>query len=241
MTTDKPSFQPLYQQIRQLLAERIAHGEWAVHEALPSEWALAEALQVSQGTVRKALTELVDEGWLYRQQGKGTFVSPGLSEWGDGVMVTPGQFNEPPTIPVAELLSCGRANASEDMAEALGLRRAAPLFRIRQLWRFAGVAVALDDAFVSAERFEEIDARRLRQYGNSLYALLERRDAVRIKLGAIQLRATLPDRETSVLLGLTDIEPLLSVTRLAHTPTGEPVEWRKRLCRSARWAFQRSA
>ena len=106
--------------------------------------------------------------------------------------------------------------------------------------RLGALAVALDDAFVSAERFEEIDARRLRQYGNSLYALLERRDAVRIKLGAIQLRATLPDRETSVLLGLTDIEPLLSVTRLAHTPTGEPVEWRKRLCRSARWAFQRS-
>ena len=57
MTTDKPSFQPLYQQIRTLLAQRIAQGEWAAHEALPSEWALAESLGVSQGTVRKALTD----------------------------------------------------------------------------------------------------------------------------------------------------------------------------------------
>lgn len=112
MTTDKPSFQPLYQQIRTLLAQRIAQGEWAAHEALPSEWALAESLGVSQGTVRKALTDLVDEGWLYRQQGKGTFVAPGLNEWGDGHLVTPGQFAEPPGSPVPELLSCTRANAS---------------------------------------------------------------------------------------------------------------------------------
>ena len=61
MTTDKPSFQPLYQQIRTLLAQRIAQGEWAAHEALPSVWALAESLGVSQGTVRKALTDLVED------------------------------------------------------------------------------------------------------------------------------------------------------------------------------------
>ncbi|MFO1234769.1 MAG: GntR family transcriptional regulator [Rivihabitans pingtungensis] len=240
MTTDKPSFQPLYQQIRTLLAQRIAQGEWAAHEALPSEWALAESLGVSQGTVRKALTDLVDEGWLYRQQGKGTFVAPGLNEWGDGHLVTPGQFAEPPGSPVPELLSCTRANASEDIAQALSLRRAAPLFRVRLLWRLAGVAVALDDAYVPVGRFEEIDARRLRQYGNSLYTLLERRDGVRVRLGAIQARATLPDRETMTLLGLSDVEPLLMITRLGQALTGEVVEWRERLCRSARWAFQRT-
>lgn len=239
MTTDKPSFQPLYQQIRTLLAQRIAQGEWAAHEALPSEWALAESLGVSQGTVRKALTDLVDEGWLYRQQGKGTFVAPGLNEWGDGHLVTPGQFAEPPGSPAPELLSCTRANASEDIAQALSLRRAAPLFRVRLLWRLAGVAVALDDAYVPVGRFEEIDARRLRQYGNSLYTLLERRDGVRVRLGAIQARATLPDRETMTLLGLSDVEPLLMITRLGQALTGEVVEWRERLCRSARWAFQR--
>jgi GntR family transcriptional regulator len=116
MTTDKPSFQPLYQQIRTLLAQRIAQGEWAAHEALPSEWALAESLGVSQGTVRKALTDLVDEGWLYRQQGKGTFVAPGLNEWGDGHLVTPGQFAEPPGSPVPELLSCTQPSSTKSVS-----------------------------------------------------------------------------------------------------------------------------
>ena len=166
-------------------------------------------------------------------------MAPGLNEWGDGHLVTPGQFAEPPGSPVPELLSCTRANASEDIAQALSLRRAAPLFRVRLLWRLAGVAVALDDAYVPVGRFEEIDARRLRQYGNSLYTLLERRDGVRVRLGAIQARATLPDRETMTLLGLSDVEPLLMITRLGQALTGEAVEWRERLCRSARWAFQR--
>ena len=62
-----------------------------------------------------------------------------MNEWGDGHLVTPGQFAEPPGSPVPELLSCTRANASEDIAQALSLRRAAPLFRVRLLWRLAGV------------------------------------------------------------------------------------------------------
>ena len=152
-----------------------------------------------------------------------------MGRWPSG---HPGQFAEPPGSPVPELLSCTRANAS-GYRQALSLRRAAPLFRVRLLWRLAGVAVALDDAYVPVGRFEEIDARRLRQCGNSLYTLLERRDGVRVRLGAIQARATLPDRETMTLLGLSDVEPLLMITRLGQALTGEVVEWRERLCRSA--------
>ena len=61
MITTSPRRLPLYAQIRQLVANRIAEGEWQEHDALPSEWDLAAELSVSQGTVRKALTELVAE------------------------------------------------------------------------------------------------------------------------------------------------------------------------------------
>lgn len=81
MIANAPRRQPLYVQIKQFLLRRIAEGEWLEHDALPSEWDLADEMSVSQGTVRKALTELVADGLLYRQQGKGTFVAPVLSDW----------------------------------------------------------------------------------------------------------------------------------------------------------------
>ena len=55
---------PLYQQVKRQILERIAEGEWASNELLPSEWELADQFDVSQGTVRKALSELVVDGVL---------------------------------------------------------------------------------------------------------------------------------------------------------------------------------
>lgn len=237
MTSVKPNFNPLYAQISQQLAGRIAAGEWLSHDALPSEWALAASLRVSQGTVRKALATLVAQGLLYRQQGKGTFVAAVVSEWGEGGVVVPGQSAAYAEFPRAELLTCVRDHASEEVAERLGVRRAAPVYRTRQVWRLGGAVIALDDAYVSADRFETIDARRLRQHDNSLYALLARREGVRVVLGARQMRAVLADRESSTLLAVSQGTPLLLMQRLALARSGEVVEWRLRLARCERWSY----
>ncbi|WP_312854541.1 GntR family transcriptional regulator [Paludibacterium denitrificans] len=82
--------QPLYAQIKQLLTQRICAGEWSAAEALPSEWELAEQMSVSQGTVRKALTELVGEGVLYRQQGRGDVHCGGSERLGGWSSADPG-------------------------------------------------------------------------------------------------------------------------------------------------------
>ena len=70
-----PIFQPLYQQIRDLLLERITSGEWSPGTYIPSEAALAASYNVSVGTLRKALNALVEENVVIRQQGKGTSVA----------------------------------------------------------------------------------------------------------------------------------------------------------------------
>lgn len=238
MPSEKPRYTPLYAQIKRHLTRRIATGEWKTDEALPSEWDLADELDVSQGTVRKALSELTLDGWLYRQQGKGTFVAAGASEWGDGKLVGPGSFAEMAEPVSAELLSVARVVASEDVAAVLGLRRGAALHHVRQLWRQRGVVVALDNVLLSVERFEEVDARRLRLYGGSVYALLERQFSVRVRVGQSQFRAVHATREEAQLMGVDMDEVLLSMTRLGVTVGGEVVEWRQRLVRSQRWAWQ---
>ena len=68
-------YQPLYEQIKRMLTQSLIDGEWKAGEMIPSEVELAARFKVSQGTVRKALDELVSENILMRRQGKGTFVS----------------------------------------------------------------------------------------------------------------------------------------------------------------------
>lgn len=64
---------PLYQQIKEDLLAMIS--QLSSNSAIPSERALAEKFKVSRMTLRKAINELVDEGVLYRNKTRGTFVS----------------------------------------------------------------------------------------------------------------------------------------------------------------------
>ncbi len=66
---------PKYHQLYQILRHKIEAGEWEVHQAIPSERELEVAYGVSRMTVRLAINLLVNQGFLYREQGRGTFVS----------------------------------------------------------------------------------------------------------------------------------------------------------------------
>ena len=72
---DTAAFSPLYMEVKRRLTGSIAAGEWRPGEALPSETRLAQRFNVSIGTLRKAIDELVAERIVVRHQGRGTFVA----------------------------------------------------------------------------------------------------------------------------------------------------------------------
>ena len=69
------SSHPLYFQLKELIKLQIADKVWKLDEMIPSENELAAVYDISVGTVKKALSVLVEEGVLYRRQGKGTYVA----------------------------------------------------------------------------------------------------------------------------------------------------------------------
>lgn len=69
---DKP--QKLYVQLFDILKKKIEDGEWPVGFQIPTEEDLCKLYEVSKATVRLAVSDLVRQGYLNRQQGKGTFV-----------------------------------------------------------------------------------------------------------------------------------------------------------------------
>lgn len=72
---DRGSHIPLYIQLKQILLERIKQCEWQAGERIPSEASLEETYDLSRITVRQALAALVQDGYLDRQRGRGTFVT----------------------------------------------------------------------------------------------------------------------------------------------------------------------
>lgn len=73
-TLERSNPLPLYYQLKEVLRQQIRSGHLEPHAAIPSEPELVASYHVSRATVRQALNELVHEGLLYRQHGKGTFV-----------------------------------------------------------------------------------------------------------------------------------------------------------------------
>ncbi len=69
------SFSPVYARLYRELVAKISSGQWKPGEQLPTERQLAQENQLSVGTVRKAMELLVQAGYCYRIQGKGTFIS----------------------------------------------------------------------------------------------------------------------------------------------------------------------
>lgn len=75
MALDRNLSTPLYHQVRDLLLEEIQGGGISPGERIPSEAELEAKYEISRITVRQAIQSLVQEGLLYRQQGRGTFVA----------------------------------------------------------------------------------------------------------------------------------------------------------------------
>jgi GntR family transcriptional regulator of arabinose operon len=66
---------PKHSQLKEYLLQRIRNGEWPVGRQIATENALAAEFKFSRHTVRQALRDLEQEGWISRQKGRGTFVS----------------------------------------------------------------------------------------------------------------------------------------------------------------------
>ncbi|WP_169087983.1 GntR family transcriptional regulator [Paenibacillus sp. PL91] len=74
MGIDKTDKTPMYQYIMNDIKRKITEGELKPHDSLPTQIELAKEYNTSEITSRRALSDLVQEGFVYRVRGKGSFV-----------------------------------------------------------------------------------------------------------------------------------------------------------------------
>jgi GntR family transcriptional regulator len=221
---------PLYAQVRELLTARISAGEWQPGQLIPSEVRLAGELRVSQGTVRKAIDELVAANVLVRQQGKGTFVATHDTHRALFHFFHIVGDDGHKALPLSEVVSCRRRRATSRESAALRLATGARIIEIERVRRLNERPTIRETIIVPVGLFPDLGRSGRCELPNTLYEVYEERYGITIHRAQERLRAVAADPRDAELLGIHEGAPLLEIERLALTLSGAPVELRLSRC-----------
>jgi GntR family transcriptional regulator len=225
-------YKPLYAHIRDRLVRHLVDGVWTSGMLIPSEMELARQLQVSQGTVRKALDTMTADNLLVRKQGKGTFVA--VPE--DSRIVF--QFFRlvpdagTSAFPQSQVLASLAGKATKAEAAALDQSVGSPVRRIERIRRIGEECVLVETICLPAARFPDFPARD--DIPNNIYQLFSTRWRITIAQAEERLKAVAAGPGESEALGCLPGEPLLLIHRIARDLEGKPVELRISRCRTRR-------
>lgn len=217
-------------QIKTLFVANISNGLWSPGEGIPSEVQLAQELGVSQGTVRKAITELVESNVLTRRQGSGTFVAYHDSERAlfHFFHIVDDKGNK--VLPESSTLSCRRKRASRLEASRLGLPPGSSVVSIERIRQLDNQPTMLETITLPSEPFGALSSFSANDLPNTLYELYEKEFGITIHNAAEKLRAVAASEHDASLLDLETGTPLLEIERIAKTLDNTPVELRVSRC-----------
>jgi GntR family transcriptional regulator len=225
-----PIFQPLYQQIKALITQRLISGEWSPGAVIPSEMELAARFGVSQGTVRKAIDELAAENIMVRRQGKGTYVATHSEDAVKLRFLRLVAADGSKELLDNKLLSCERSKASANIARMLDIRAGSAVIEIKRLLLFSSKPQILDCIILPTVSFKGVTAERIKAFNGSMYRMYETQLGIHMVRAEERLTAVGADAEIAAVLNLRPGTPLLSIERVSYTYGDKPMEWRLGLC-----------
>lgn len=227
---------PRYYQLKEIMREKIRSGEWKPGDLIPSERELGEQYGISRMTARQAITELVNEGLFYREQGKGTFVS--LHKITQQLIRLTG-FTEDIQArgqrPGTKVLIARMQPADEITAERLRIKPKQPIFYLQRLRLADEEPLAIEVSqinFIGCEQLLEEDLEH-----NSLYQMLEAKYGLTLVEAEQEIEAGLVGTEDAPILKIPLGSPALYTRRITYTERNQPIEYAKSVYCGNKYTF----
>jgi GntR family transcriptional regulator len=231
---DKSSFTPMYFQIQMQLLEKIKLRRLVPGDMLPSEEELTRIYGVSRMTSRQALQALTNDGYAYRQKGRGTFVlQPKVEKDITHLHGFSAEMRALGLKSSSRVLTLAAIAAPPEIASRLKIEPGLPVVHLHRVRSADGAPVAIEEVWLSQQQFpgiEKIDFVR-----HSLYETLRKKYGVRIGAADEVLEARAASQHEARLLEITPRSSLLVISRTLLSVEGKPVETGLSLYRGDRY------
>jgi len=233
---DRSSKLPLYHQLYQILRGDIVRGEWQPGDMIPPESELIEQYQLSRTTVRQVLDMLSNEGLIYRQQGRGTFVAhPTVEQALVRIISFTEDMRQRGVRPGTEVLSSGLIPAPQDIAEKLEIEPGEELARLERLRLADGEPMSIEESHLVHRYCPGVLEGDYAS--NPLREALERDYGIRWTHARQTIRAISASRNLARLLSVPPHSALLYIERVSYSQQNTPVEFLRIYYRGDRYTL----
>jgi GntR family transcriptional regulator len=233
---DRGSKLPLYHQLYQILRGDIVRGEWQPGDMIPPESELIEQYQLSRTTVRQVLDMLSNEGLIYRQQGRGTFVAhPTVEQALVRIISFTEDMRQRGVRPGTEVLSSGLIPAPQDIAEKLEIEPGEELARLERLRLADGEPMSIEESHLVHRYCPGVLEGNYAS--NPLREALERDYGIRWTHAKQTIRAISASRNLARLLSVPPHSALLYIERVSYSQQNTPVEFLRIYYRGDRYTL----
>lgn len=219
---------PLYYQLKELILKEIKEEHYKSGDLIPTEKEISEFFQISRTTVRQAITELVQEGWLHRVKSKGTFVSvPKISQ---EFIRKVESFNDEiqrqgmvPSTEVIELKTLRGSEVSEDILKMLCLDKSDSVIFLHRKRMADGIPIVNVKTYLPYDTCSFVLDHDLNT--ERLYSILFQKDETRIFRMERTVEAVEANAEDVRLLDMKKGKPVQFFVSVGYNPYGKPIEY----------------
>lgn len=227
---------PLYSQIKDAITDYIEFHDLQPNDPLPSERELSEIFCVSRLTVRKAINQLIQEGVIYQQPGKGTFIStPKIQQKLLVLTSFTDAIRQEGHTPGTQVLDFEVRQAKPSICKQLGFQPGTPLFMVRRLRFIDYSPFSISTSYLPCDLMRSIRVEDLQQY--SLYGLLEKHCGLKLSKTKAVLEVCAADYQDAALLNIKPGLPMFLMKGTAWSTSGELIEYFEVLYRGDRLRF----
>lgn len=218
---------PLYQRLAESIRAAIINKQWRPGDRLPSETELADKYNVAPGTLRQAISKLVQEKLLERRHGSGTYVRRPTF---DNSLFRFFRFETKEgerQIPESRIIRRDVMTAPSHIQQALNLESDAQVISMTRLRLLDNEPVMLEDIWLDYSTFASFMDMQENEIGPLLYPIYDTHFGQIVIRAKESLMVESAEASYAKMLRIASQSPIIVIDRTAFGLDGKAIEWRR--------------